>query len=223
MIDLQSIFKNKIPDAEKLLQYGFCPENGRYTKAFPILDGRFIATIRICPDGGADFSVYDTEDHEEYLPARNYNAAGPFVGNVHKACEDILKDVADKCCTPEYFKGTQSKRMLQFLKDAYNAQPEFLWRSFPECAALRVPGKKPWFAVIVRLPKNKFIPQEDGVVEVLNLKDVPSNVKAYTADGTAFPAYHMNKQHWYSLFLDDRIPDEEIIRRINISYQLVNA
>jgi len=68
-----------------------------------------------------------------------------------KAGEAILTEIASKCYYTEYFKWDQSKRILQFIKDSYNAEPEFLWSSLPGCAALRVPGKKPWFAVICEI------------------------------------------------------------------------
>ncbi len=223
MIDIPAIFKNKVPDREKLLQYGFSPvDDDAYTKDFPILDDRFIASVTVTADGGADFRVYDVEDDEEYLPAHIYNATGSFVGTIHKACEDILNDVCRKCCQEAVFRGAQSKRILRFIKDTYDAQPEFLWSSLPECAAVRVPDKKSWFAVVGRVPKSKFVPKESGVAEVINLKDEPDSVKAYLAEGTAYPAYHMNKQHWYTLFLNEQIPDVEIMKRIEKSYALIH-
>ncbi len=55
--------------------------------------------------------------------------------------------------------------------ETYHAEPEFLWRSLPECAALRVPGKKPWFAVAGRIPKEKIGIEEGGLTddEIINL------------------------------------------------------
>ena len=102
----------------------------------------------------------------------------------------MLTDIASKCYYTEYFKWDQSKRILQFIKGSYNAEPEFLWSSLPECAALRVPGKKPWFAVIGRVPKAKFGLDEGGVVEVINLKDEPKIVPDRVDSKNAFPAYH---------------------------------
>ena len=156
MIDIQSIFKNKTLDTEKLIEYGFTLTDNCFSKDFPIMNGQYSSRIEIDADGRADFKVYESENGEEYMPAHVYNSTGAFVGEVHKACEAILTDIASKCYYTEYFKWDQSKRILRFIKDSYNAEPEFLWSSLPECAALRVPGKKPWFAVIGRVPKAKF-------------------------------------------------------------------
>lgn len=97
-----------------------------------------------------------------------------------------------------------------------------LWSGLPECAALRVPGKKPWFAVIGRVSKAKFGLDEGGVVEVINLKDEPKIVSDRIDGKNAFPAYHMNKQHWYTLFLDERLSDGDIVGLIEKSFALVN-
>ena len=222
MIDIQSIFKNKTIDTEKLINYGFSLMENCFSKDFPIINGQYSARITITSEGKADFKVYESDTGEEYMPAHIYNSTGAFVGDVHKACETILQDIAQKCFFTEYFKWEQSRRILHFIKNSYNAEPEFLWSSLPECAALRVPGKKPWFAVIGRVPKAKFGMDEGGVAEVINLKDEPKKVSERVDGKNAFPAYHMNKQHWYTLFLDERLSDDEIVDLIEKSYVLVN-
>jgi predicted DNA-binding protein (MmcQ/YjbR family) len=35
------------------------------------------------------------------------------------------------------------------------------------------------------------------------------------------PGYHMNKKHWNTIYIDGRIPDHEIYRLIDHSYELV--
>ena len=86
---------------------------------------------------------------------------------------------------------------------------------------MRVPGKKPWFAVIGRIPRNKIGAPGSGTAEVINLKAAPEDVKAYKDSGMAFPAYHMNKQHWYTLLLDDTQSDNQVMELIRKSYALV--
>ena len=142
MIDISTIFKNKTLDEDKLIAYGFSAHKDGYSKIFPIMEDQYIAEIIISSDGSADFHVYEADSNEEYMPAHVYNATGAYVGGIHSACEKILKEIATKCYYTEYFKWNQSKRILQYIKENYNAEPEFLWSSLPECAAVRVPGKK---------------------------------------------------------------------------------
>lgn len=223
MIDIPSIFKNKTLDADKLTAYRFHPTQYGFEKSFPIMQEQYKATISIAADGTADFRVFDCEMGEEYIPAHVYDSTGSFIGEVHKECEAILKGIADKCYYTEYFKWNQAKRILRFIKVTYNAEPEFLWSSLPECAALRVPGKKPWFAVVGRIPKEKIGIEEGGLAEVINLKDEPKAVTARINEKKAYPAYHMNKQHWYTVLLDDSLDDEEIIKLVRTSFEIVNG
>ena len=223
MIDVAAIFKNKSLDADKLTAFGFKPVGGEYRMDFPIMRGQFFARVSISADGAAAFKVYDTETNDEYPLANVPDAAGAFVGEVNNECEAVLKSVADKCFYAERFKWEQSKRILRHIKEAYNAEPEFLWSKFPDFAAIRVLGKKPWFAVIGIVGKDKFGLTEGGLAEIINLKDEPRAVADRINERKAFPAYHMNKKNWYSVFMDGSLTDEKIAAFIEKSYRLVNS
>ncbi len=223
MIDIPSIFKNKTLDTVKLTAYGFHPTQYGFEKSFPIMQGQYSVIILITSDGTADFRVFDSEMGEEYIPAHLFNSTGSFIGEVHKECEAILKGIAENCYYTEYFKWDQTKRILCFIKETYHAEPEFLWSSLPECAALRFPGKKPWFAVAGRIPKEKIGIEEVGLAEVINLKDEPKAVTARINEKKAYPAYHMNKKHWYTVLLNESLTDDEIINLVKTSFEIVNG
>ncbi|WXR61913.1 MmcQ/YjbR family DNA-binding protein [Peptostreptococcaceae bacterium AGR-M142] len=56
----------------------------------------------------------------------------------------------------------------------------------------------------------------------LNLKcDVDLSLALRHQYEGIIPGYHMNKKHWNTIIFDKDVPDEEIIRLINISYELV--
>jgi predicted DNA-binding protein (MmcQ/YjbR family) len=56
----------------------------------------------------------------------------------------------------------------------------------------------------------------------VNLKCDPEEAlalrKIYTS---VLPGYHMNKRHWNTVILDGNVPDDEVFRMIDASYQLV--
>lgn len=54
----------------------------------------------------------------------------------------------------------------------------------------------------------------------MNRKDVFQWIKK--AYGTE-PDYHMNKENWISILLDDTVPEEEIKSLIRFSYQLTET
>lgn len=222
MIDIPAIFKNRTLDTDKLTANGFQMAESGYEKDFLVMKEQYRVRVFIAPDGAADFRVYDCEQDEEYIPAHVFHSMGALVGEVHRECERILSDIAEKCYDPECFRWDQSKRILRFIKETFDAKPEFLWKSLPEIAALRVPGKKPWFAVIGRIPKEKIGKEEDGFAEVINLKDEPKAVASRIGEKNAYPAYHMNKRHWYTLLLDESLEDEEIESLVMTSFDIVN-
>lgn len=56
----------------------------------------------------------------------------------------------------------------------------------------------------------------------INLKCDPEDAQALRAEHPAITgAYHMNKEHWNSLYLDGSLPRELIIELIDHSYELV--
>ena len=222
MIDIAEIFKNVTLDTEKLLREGVFNTESGYCKEYQIMNDRYHVSIVISVNGDADFRVYETETGEEYMPAHVYGSTGAFVGEIHTECEAILKSIAVKCCCSDHFQWEQSKRILAFIRNTYGAEPEFLWDRFPDCAALRVPGKSPWFALIGRIPMEKLHLGGNGPAEIINLKDEPERVKSRIEAGEALPAYHMNKQHWYTVILNDTIPDDKIAALIENSYALVS-
>lgn len=223
MIDIKAIFKNKQPDKNKLLSYGFVFNGECFTKDFPIIQGQFTAKITVGAAGEVYYNVYDSQTEEEYVLARVNEATGAFVGTVRNACEEILSEISQNCFNTEYLTGSQTKRILLYIKAKYQAEPEFLWNAFPDFAALRVHGEKTWFALIGKITKNKFGLNEEGTIEFINLKNKPDAVSAYISEGRAYPAYHMNKHCWYSVLLDGRLSDNEIFSRVDVSYSLVNS
>lgn len=56
----------------------------------------------------------------------------------------------------------------------------------------------------------------------INLKCVPSlAIELRERYSSVIPGYHMNKKHWNTILLDGSIPDKEVYKWIEDSYQLV--
>ncbi len=56
----------------------------------------------------------------------------------------------------------------------------------------------------------------------MNLKCDPEDAQALRAEHPAITgAYHMNKEHWNSLYLDGSLPRELVFELIDHSYELV--
>lgn len=62
---------------------------------------------------------------------------------------------------------------------------------------------------------------EDGEIYVVDVKSDPEFISMVSQTVGYLPGYHMNKQHWLTVFLDGTVPLEQILARIDESYQLV--
>lgn len=68
-----------------------------------------------------------------------------------------------------------------------------------------------WFGLIMTL---------DGR-DIVNLKCEPLNAEFLRSIYTGvIPAYHMNKTHWNSVYLDSDVPDDEIKLMTDMSFEL---
>lgn len=64
---------------------------------------------------------------------------------------------------------------------------------------------------------------EDDEIYVVDVKSDPEFISMVSQTAGYMPGYHMNKQHWLTVFLDGTVPLEQIFARIDESYQLVTA
>ncbi len=111
--------------------------------------------------------------------------------------------------------------VLDYIRQQYGAEPEYLWAENDTNAAIRHPTSKKWFAALLQqLPGSKLgLPQVERV-DILNLKCDPVLI-ASLRDGLGYlPAWHMNKTHWLSLRLDGTVPVEDICALVDLSWQL---
>lgn len=114
--------------------------------------------------------------------------------------------------------------ILEYIKDFYGVEVEYLWESTPENGALRNPNNKKWFGVILgSLPKSKLGVKSKETSDVINLKCDPVFTYAVVDNIRIFPGFHMNKEHWISVLLDGTVPIDQIKMLIDMSYELVNT
>ena len=78
---------------------------------------------------------------------------------------------------------------------------------------------KKWFALIMDVSKNKLELEGDESMDVVNFKCDPILIDSLRNENGFFPAYHMNKEHWITVSLDD-VCDEKIKMLLDISFEL---
>lgn len=120
-------------------------------------------------------------------------------------------------------KITTRKNIFQYVKRKYGSEPEYLWEDTPLAAVLRHSSNKKWYALIMNVPfKNLHLDQE-GLIDIINVKSDPDLIGALLQKEGYLPAYHMNKMHWITILLDGSVSAEEIYNLIQLSYELTDS
>lgn len=113
--------------------------------------------------------------------------------------------------------------ILQYAAESYGTEPEYLWMKFPRYAVLRHRENAKWYAAIMDVSKEKLGFSEEGAVDILNVKCEPAQIGGLLKKKGFLPAYHMNKENWLTILLDGSVPDEELIRLLEHSYDLTKT
>lgn len=118
----------------------------------------------------------------------------------------------------------QGEKIVIHIQTEYGAEPEFLWpERYPDYCIFRHSNNKKWFALFGRIAWTSLGRDSEELVEIINLK-FDKNAALDFAENTpgVYPAYHMNKNHWITIALDETLPDEAIFELIKKSYLLTD-
>ena len=118
-------------------------------------------------------------------------------------------------------KKSQKERIIDHVKEFYGADPEYLWENTPNSGVFRNNINKKWFGAILDIPKSKLGFNDESIVYVLDIKCDPLMVGELQKQKGFFPAYHMNKDKWITVILDDTVKDETIFFLLEQSFDLI--
>lgn len=111
----------------------------------------------------------------------------------------------------------------QYINENYNILQEQPWKKYPNYTTFKHTNNKKWFALIADVPYEKLKIKKEGIVDVINLKNIPELIGSLRKENGILPAYHMNKEHWITILLDGTVPKQKICDLIDISYDLTNT
>lgn len=220
MADVDTLFKNRKVNPASLIPFGFIEDESAYTYSTGLVGGQFEMTVTIAKDGELSADVIDGVSKERYVLHRISGASGAFVGTIREEYERVLTAIAEACFEPDVFKSENARQVIQYVREKYQDELEFLWRRFSENAILRRKDNKKWYAALLVLQKKKLGLDEAGVVDIIDLRGKPDDISALVDGQKYFPGYHMNKKHWFTICLDGSVPVEEIYCRIDESFAL---
>ncbi len=114
------------------------------------------------------------------------------------------------------------KELEKYLLDTYGVSPEYPWIKYPFFSVFRNKSNNKWFAVIMTIDKRKLCINEDGQIDVVNLKCDANIVPLMWEQQGIFPAYHMNKEHWLTVALDGCATENNLKFLLALSYDLTD-
>lgn len=111
----------------------------------------------------------------------------------------------------------------KYILDTYGVKPEYPWRKYSTFAVFRHDSNQKWFAVIMTIDKRKLGIKEDGQMDVVNMKCDANIVPSMWEQNGIYPAYHMNKEHWLTVALDDSTAENNFKFLLALSYDLTDT
>lgn len=100
------------------------------------------------------------------------------------------------------------QEIFEWCKECYRVKPDYPWNDWN--AVLRHQNNKKWFGLVLEVEADKIGMDGDRMIDLLNVKCDPALIGSLLLKDGFFPAYHMSKDNWVSILLDDRVNDEII-------------
>ena len=219
MRNLDKYLTNKVLDYDRLIKYGFKVKNDCYIYQTSICDNKFKVIVEFNKLNNTS-KVIDAYSLDEYLLVDIDDITGNFVGIVKEEYNRILKDIFSKCTINNVFKSSQAKKVIDYVKVKYDDSLEFLWEKYDDCAILRNKKNNKWYALILKISKRKLGLDCDDVVEIIDLKYQKDQIQSLIDNKIIFPGYHMNKNSWITIILDNSLKSEKMFELIDNSYKL---
>ena len=220
MWEIINFIKDKKIDLKKLEEFGFKLINNSYYYYASLLKNQFKMTIKINLDNSIFTEIIDTETNEPYVLHLLETKRSGYSEKVYKEYSEVLEKIKKECFEDEIFKANYTKEVINYIKNKYGDELEFLWEKSPKNAVIRRKSSKKWYAVILTVSKRKLNLDSDEIIEIINLHNIAEEIEKLTDNKRYFPAYHMNKKHWCTICLDGTVELKEIYKLIDVSYEL---
>ena len=211
------LFLRYVPIENALSSYGFAKRKDGFFFHTSVSCGDFELQILVC-EKKVIAKLIDVAYGDEYARINEEGEVGGFVASLKEEIEKILIDLRDRCFKKVYFIHPQTNRICDSIIEKYRSLPEFLWDSDPDYGVFRNQATEKWFGIVMNIKWDRLVKGVEGMVEVINIKS--ENVPNLLTENSIYSAYHMNKQHWASIVLNDTLDDKIIMELIEKSYLL---
>ena len=197
-----------------LAEWGF--DNGQARHV--LVEGEFELGMTLS-DQELELVVYDLAMEEPYTLFEVASASGALVTALRQQVDDILNRILGQ----QIQDNPLVERLVDYVATTYGLAPAHPFKRHPEIIGFKVPTVDKLFGIFLpvdycRLDKTSL--RTDQVL-VLNLKGKPEHIVERIDYCRYFPAYHMNKKHWFSVLLDAQTDWNQLTSLLAESYRLV--
>ena len=216
---MENIFKNKKVIPKKLQKFEYKKNGSKFLYQENIMNDEFLVKIEISEPNIVKTQTVETDSGELYT-LHLTDSDGTFVGKVREEYNNLLQKIAQNCFENTVFKFKNTYKVIDYIKNKYGDDVEYLWEKFPDNAVARRSDNSKWYLAILTVGKNRLGFDSDESVEVIDLRADKDALPELIKQDNIFPGYHMNKKHWISILLDGSADINEIYRYIDESYIL---
>lgn len=217
MRNLEYKLKDRKIDFTKLEKYGFEKKYESYVYREKILDNQFEVIISFSENKSVS-RVVELFDGEEYALVDVEESVGPFVGIVREAYEKVIDKIVEKCTIQNVYKSLQANHVIEYIRNKYGDMLEFLWDDAN--AIWRNKTNAKWYGALLQVSKEKLGIKSEDVVEIIDLKYQKGETEQIVDNKLVYPGYHMNKNSWITVILDNSMENNELEKLIDNSYEL---
>lgn len=110
-------------------------------------------------------------------------------------------------------------KLVEYIGGEYGCKEDFPFDKFPEISVFRHNDNKKWFVIFMEIEAEKLGIKSKGKVWTVGVKCDVLLRNSFLQEKGVYPSYHMNKNHWLSIVLDE--VDEQILKTlIDISFDI---
>ena len=114
-------------------------------------------------------------------------------------------------------------KIRNYIASTYGIEPKYMWLKYPEYAVFKHIENNKWFGAIMNVSCHKLGLKGNSEEYILNVKVNSNDLPFLLSENGFLPAYHMNKNNWLSILLNEQIDFEKILFLIDNSYNLTKS
>lgn len=112
-----------------------------------------------------------------------------------------------------------NEELVEYIEGEYGIKRDNPFEKYKDITIFRHRDNRKWFAILITVGAGYFGRKGKEDVWTLGVKCDTLLKSSFLAQKGVYPAYHMNKEHWLTLCLDE-IEDNDLKTLIDISFDL---